>query len=88
MYKLVLERAPNCDEPNHIFESDINDIAGSIAELLPDIAEDSVKINGNELVFNSSLPLRVVKELLKDVFAYHINSVRVVSLTEVKHPAL
>lgn len=80
MYKLILEKAKYHEEFECTFESDINDIAKSIPELLPDVAECGVFIFENEIQFQSQLSEKEIKNLLKDLFVHHFDSVRFSSL--------
>lgn len=80
MYKLKVKMAPDFDDSEEIFESDIRDIANSIPALLSDVEENMVEISGCVISFESSLSKEEIKKLLKDVFSYHFDNVRYESL--------
>lgn len=80
MYKFVLEKAPNLDEDEEIFISDIADIAVSIKEII----KSPVKVVSNEIFFESNLTEAEIKYFLKDIFSQHFDHVRYVSLELIK----
>jgi len=80
MYKLEVEKAPNSDVEVETYESDIQDIANTIPDILDDVSDDGVTINGNVLSFKSSLNEKEIKDSLENIFSYHFDSIRFVDL--------
>ncbi len=80
MYNLEVKKAPDSDSEVEIYESDIQDIANTIPDALDDVVDNGVTINGNILSFESSLSEKDIKDLLKNIFSYHFDSVRFVKL--------
>lgn len=80
MYKLEVKKAPNSDMEIDTYKSDIQDIANTIPDILDDVSDNGVTINGNILSFKSSLNEREIKDSLEKIFSYHFDSVRFIGL--------
>ncbi len=80
MYEMILEKSPNYDGSEEVYNSDIRDIANSLASVIEDQLE--LNVTENRIVFRSNLPAKKIKQSMRDVFSYHFDSVRFVSMND------
>lgn len=82
MFKLIIDKSPNFDDPDYIFESDIAVIVEALKN--KNIAKNGIVDNlENSLIFESNLTTKEIKELLKENFSDLFENIRFKSLQNI-----